>query len=111
MRFSTKSRAKLVTLAGALVFSVAGTGIVHADDAEPGFDMSDSVAAGDSGAVRDTDSPNRDESIKQRWKDWEKGTSTKTTPTKTAPKHDNSRYNTDGTETYDNDEGYEGRDD
>ncbi len=103
MKRSTKLRAQLLTLASALVFGVAGTGIVHAD--RGGYDMSDSIAPGDSAAVRDTASPNQDESIKQKWEKWNKGDRAST---RTTPKHDNSRYSTDGTERYDDDEGSSG---
>ena len=96
MKCSTKLRVKLLTLASALVFGVAGTGIVHAD--QDGYDMSDSVAAGDSAAVRDTSSPNQDESIKQKWEKWNKKDRAST---KTTPKHD-------GTERYDDGEGDSG---
>ena len=100
MKFSTKLRAKLLVLAGALVFGVTGTGIVHAADG--GYDMPDSVAPGDSAAVRDTSSPNQDESIKEKWSKKDRAA------TKTTPKYDNSRYSTDGTERYDDDEGDSG---
>ena len=93
MKFSTKSRAKLLALASALVFGVAGTGLVHAEEA--GYDMPDSIAPGDSAAVRDTSSPNQDESIKEKWNKKDRAS------TKTTPKHD-------GTERYDDGEGDSG---
>jgi|SRR6185437_13097479 hypothetical protein len=61
MKFSTKSRAKLMTLAGALVFSVAGTGIVHAGGCCINYYPSG-----------DTTSSNTDESIEERWAKWNK---------------------------------------
>jgi hypothetical protein len=104
MKFSTNSRAKLLALAGALVFSVAGTGIVHAADGERerGYDMPDEIAPGDSAAVRDTDSSNKDESIKEKWNKKDRSS------TRTTTDRDNSRYSTDGTERYDDDEGNSG---
>ncbi len=102
MKFSTKSRAKLLAVAGALVFSVAGTGIVHAADGERGYDMPGEIAPGDSGAVRDTDSPNKDESIKEKWNKKDRSS------TRTSTDRDNSRYSTDGTERYGDDEGNSG---
>lgn len=100
MKFSTKLRAKLLALASALVFGVAGTGIVHAADG--GYDMPDSIAPGDSAAVRDTSSPNQDESIKEKWNKKDRSS------TRTTADRDNSRYSTDGTERYDDDEGNNG---
>ena len=100
MKFSTKSRAKLLSLASALVFGVAGTGIVHA--AEGDYDMPDSIAPGDSAAVRDTGSANQDESIKEKWNKKDRSS------TRTSTNRDNSRYSTDGTERYDEDEGDSG---
>ncbi len=100
MKFSKKSRTHLLALMSALVFGVAGTGLVHAEEA--GYDMPDSIAPGDSAAVRDTSSPNQDESIKEKWNKKDRAA------TRTTPKHDNSRYSTDGTERYDDDEGDSG---
>jgi hypothetical protein len=100
MKFSTKLRAKLLTLASALVFSVAGTGIVHAA-ASGEHDMPGEIGPGDSAAVRDSDA-NQDKSIKERWNKKDRSS------TRTSTDRDNSRYSTDGTERYDDDEGNSG---
>lgn len=100
MKLSTKLRAKLLTLAGALIFSVAGTGIVHAA-ASGEHDMSGEIGPGDSAAVRDSDA-NQDKSIKERWNKKDRSS------TRTGTDRDNSRYSTDGTERYDDDEGNSG---
>lgn len=90
---------KSLALAGGLIFSVTSMGVVQAREC----DMSDSIAAGDSAAVRDTDcGPEGGEKKKQR----------ATSRMDSDKNRDNSRYGTDGTERYtedkDRDEGYNG---
>jgi len=78
MKFSIKSRAKLMTLAGALVFSVAGTGIVHAGGCCINYYPSG-----------DTPSSNMDESIEERWAKWnKKKTRTERKPAPNTPPQD-----------------------
>lgn len=98
MKFSSILTAKSVALASGLILSVS-MGVVQAREC----DMSDSIAAGDSAAVRDTDcGPEGGEKKKQR----------ATSSMNSDSKRDNSRYSTDGTERYmesnDKEEGYNG---
>jgi len=95
---------KSLVLAGALIFTVAGAGLVQAGGAGERNagerDIPDEISPTDVG-VRDTDGRNTDKSIKERlhMKEGKRSTST--------PKRDNSRYSTDGTERYE-DEGSSG---
>jgi hypothetical protein len=88
-----------LVLAGALIFTVAGAGLVQAGGAGERNagerDIPDEISPTDVG-VRDTDGRNKDKSIKERlhMKEGKSSTSTSTT------KRDNSRYSTDGTERY-----------
>jgi hypothetical protein len=98
MKFTSILTVKSLVLAGGLIFSMASMGVVQAREC----DMSDSIAAGDSAAVRDTDCGPEEGEKKQRT----------TSSMSSDSKRDNSRYSTDGTERYteDNkrDEGYNG---
>ena len=96
MKLSSALAAKLSALASALIFSVAGTGIIHAAES----DMPDEIAPADSPAVRDTNGKGGDKSIKQRLH-MKEGTSMRRG-------QDNSRYQTDGSERYEHQEDYSG---
>jgi hypothetical protein len=91
--------AKSLVLAGALVFTVSGAGLVQAGGAGERNvgerDIPDEISPTDVG-VRDTDGRNTDRSIKERLHMKEGKSSTRTSTTK----RDNSRYSTDGTERY-----------
>ena len=98
------SMKKSLVLASALIFTVAGAGLVQAGGAGERNagerDIPDEISPTDVG-VRDTDGRNKDKSIKERlhMKEGKSSTSTSTT------KRDNSRYSTDGTERYEEDSG------
>lgn len=98
MKFSSTLTAKSLVMAGCLIFSIASMGVVQAREC----DMSDSIDAGDSAAIRDTDCEPKDGEKKQR----------ATSRMSSDSKRDNSRYSTDGIERYqegnDRDEGYNG---
>ncbi|SCY61304.1 hypothetical protein SAMN05216420_11037 [Nitrosospira sp. Nl5] len=99
MKITSILTAKSLVLGGSLIFSITSMGVVQAREC----DMPDSIAAGDSATVRDTDcGPGEGEKKKQR----------ATSSMSSDSKRDNSRYSTDGTERYteDNkrDEGYNG---
>ena len=93
------SMSKSLVLAGALIFTVAGAGLVQAGGAGERNvgerDIPDEISPTDVG-VRDTDGRNTGRSIKERlhMKEGKSSTSTSTT------KRDNSRYSTDGIERY-----------
>ena len=94
-------------LASAFIFGMTSMGIVQAKEC----DMPDSVAAGDSAAVRD-DCPDQktDLTVKEHVTSQKKQKPSSTMGPATA-KPDNSRFSTDGTERYDqydNDKGYNG---
>jgi len=95
------SMSKSLVLAGALIFTVAGAGLVQAGGAGERNvgerDIPDEISPTDVG-VRDTDGRNTDRSIKERlhMKEGKRSTGTSTSTTK----RDNSRYSTDGTERY-----------
>jgi hypothetical protein len=95
-------------LTSAFIFGMASMGIVQAKEC----DMPDSVAAGDSAAVRaDCPDQKNDQTISQELglaREKQKPSSTMGPAT---AKPDNSRFSTDGTERYDqydNDRGYNG---
>lgn len=91
------SMSKSLVLASALVFTIAGSGLVQAGGAGERNvgerDIPDEISPTDVG-VRDTDGRNTDKSIKERlhMKEGKSMMGTK--------KRDNSRYSTDGTERY-----------
>ncbi len=98
---------RLWALASTFIFGMASIGIVQAKEC----DMSDSVAAGDSAAVR-ADCPDKktDLTVKEHFTSQKKQKPKSTMGAATA-KPDNSRFSTDGTERYDqydNDSGYNG---
>jgi hypothetical protein len=103
------SMSKSLALAGTLIFAVASAGLVHAagtgERNAVERDIPDEISPTDVG-VRDTVGGNTDRSIKERLHMKERKSST-STGTK---KRDNSRYSTDGTERYndEDEEGYSG---
>jgi hypothetical protein len=92
MKFCSISKSKLLFLAGLFMFSTVG--VVQAKEC----DMSDSVAAGDSAAVR-ADCPDQktDLTVKEHFTSQKKQKPKSTMGAATA-KPDNSRFSTDGTE-------------
>ena len=94
MKLSSVLAAKLSALASTLIFSIAGTGIIH------GSDMPDEIAPGDSPAVRDTFDGKQNGAEKRKTQ--------KNEQSSTSDKRDNSRYSTDGVERYDEDKEYSG---
>lgn len=93
MKFPSTWAAELLGLAGALIFSAAGTGMVHAGER----DMPAEIAPADSPAVRDKENENGTEKGKQPKNNRSSST-----------RRDNSKYSTDGIERYDEDEEYSG---
>jgi hypothetical protein len=96
MKLTSVLATKLSALASALIFSVVGTGIIHA----AGSDMPDEIAPADSPAVRDTFNGKENEAEKKKTQKNERSS--------TGDKRDNSRYSTDGVERYDEDKDYSG---
>jgi hypothetical protein len=98
MKLSSMLAAKLSALAGVLIFSVAGAGIVHAAE----YDMPAEIAPGDSSAVRDTTiyDGKQNGAEKKKMQKEDQPSSSK--------KRDNSRYSTDGVERYEEDKEYSG---
>ena len=96
MKLASVLATKLSVLASVLIFSVAGTGIIHA----AGSDMPDGIAPVDSSAVRDTSNEKQNGAQKKKTQ--------KNEPSFTGDKRDNSRYSTDGVERYDEDKEYSG---
>lgn len=105
-RFSLISGLTLLPIAVAFVLGVSASGGVYAGEdsyvlpAPRDNDISDEIGPADSPAVVDTDEEGGDESIKERLHIKE-GTSMKRG-------QDNSRYRTDGTERYEQQENYNG---
>jgi len=105
-RFSLISGLTLLPIAVAFVLGVSTSGGVYAGEdsyilsAPSDNDISDEIGPADSPAVLDTDDKGGDESIKERLHIKE-GTSMKRG-------QDNSRYRTDGTERYEQQENYNG---
>ena len=99
------SMSKSLLLASTLILTVASSGLVQAGGAGERNagerDIPDEISPTDVG-VRDTDGRNTDRSIKERlhMKEGKRSTSTSTSTTK----RDNSRYSTDGTERYEEDD-------
>jgi len=105
-RFSLISGSTLLPIVVAFVLGVSASGRIHAEQdsyvlsAPSDNDISDEIGPADSPAVEDTDDKGGDESIKERLHIKE-GTSMKRG-------QDNSRYRTDGTERYEQQENYNG---
>jgi hypothetical protein len=106
-RSSLISGPTLLPIVAAFVLGVSTSGGVYAGEqdsyvlsAPSDNDISDEIGPADSPAVRDTDDKGGDESIKERLHIKE-GTSMKRG-------QDNSRYRTDGTERYEQQENYSG---
>ncbi|SOD41053.1 hypothetical protein [Nitrosovibrio sp. Nv4] len=93
MKFSSTLAAGLLGLTSILIFSAAGTRMVHAGER----DMPAEIAPADSPAVRDKENQNGAEKEKQPKNNRSSST-----------RRDNSRYSTDGIERYDEDEEYSG---
>ena len=89
---------KLSALATVLIFSLAGTGIIHA----AGSGMPDEIAPADSPAVRDTFNGKQNEAEKKKTQKQDQSPGSK--------KRDNSRYSTDRIERYEEDKDYSGTD-
>ncbi|ARO88805.1 hypothetical protein EBAPG3_014075 [Nitrosospira lacus] len=88
--------AKAWALASTFIFSLMSMGIVQATEnmevPTKECDVSDSIGPGDSGYLREKCPPNRGAEKKQPQK---------SNNPSSGSKQDNSRYNTDGTERYD----------
>lgn len=95
-RSSLISGSPLLPIVAAFVLGVSTSGGVYAGE----YDMPDEIAPADSPATRDTDDKGGDKSIKERLH-MKEGTSMKRG-------QDNSRYQTDGTERYEEKKDYSG---
>lgn len=95
-RSSLISGPTLLPIVAAFVLGVSASGGVYAGE----HDMPDEIGPADSPATRDTDDKGGDKSIKQRLH-MKEGTSMKRG-------QDNSRYQTDGTERYEEKKDYSG---
>ena len=94
MKLASVLPTKLSALAGALILSVAGTGIIHAAKS----DMPDEIAPADSPDVRDTFNGKQNEAEKKKTQKQDQSPGSK--------KRDNSRYSTDGVERYEEEKDY-----